>query len=447
MKNRLATLVAFLLPILLMICIPAHADYFKNGNSATLPSPSGQAGKIVSSNGSAFTFISPTTAGCTNCVTTEVGNITGVVANDNTVDNGSKLLTWMGSHSNNQIVHVTPGTYYFRTSLAIANVSNIEFRCDPGAIFQKVAAMDDDYNEYFLEFITASNIKINGCRFEGLTTDANTVNPGEQGIVCYSCHGFYVSNNYFHNLGDGAVRSTTSPSDSLDSNSTDTWITNNIFDNVAQVTTTPAGSTNTKAATSGYWVLFNKFYNLKWSLKACTRSASSGIHIVGNEIQGNPSTTLSEIQTVAQGHGTITIAATGDGVEICSVSDLWVEDNNISGTAAAGITAYTNPGSGLTHFDYGDYQIKGNIIKNTPVGIRVANDNYVDGVAGDVSGISITDNTIKNVTGVGAYSIIMTGVGGFHGSSVMGNRIISPTSGLYMTLPGTGVTSANNVQN
>jgi len=469
MKRLWTALAVFLLSFCVLLS-PGHADYFKKvtldnitggplsaakgGTGSTsaagsltniLPVQTGNSGRVLGTNGSSASWVPATTAGCSGCVQTEINTISGIVANDNTVDNGAILDSWISTHDTNQILHVTPGTYYFRTSVAESVLSNFELRCDPGAVFKKVPAMDDDFNEYFFQFVTGTNISVNGCRFEGLTTDPNTVNPGEQGIVCFSCHGFYVRRNYFKDEGDAAVRSTTLPSDSLDSNSTDTWIEDNIFDNVAQVTTTPAGSVNTKAGTSSYWVLNNKFYNLKWSLKACTRSTNSGIHIVDNEIYGNPSTTLTEIG-VAPSHTPTTISGTGDGVELCSVSDVFVRNNKIYNTAAAGITQYTN--NSVNHFDYGNYHISGNTIVNSPIGIRFSNDNGADGISNNVRGVLIYNNLIEDITGTGSpHMIIITGAGGVTGSAVFNNVMINPTSGTYMSLPGTGVTSANNVQN
>lgn len=428
----------------------------------SIMSPSGQNGKIWGSNGTTGGWVSATDPGCTGCATTEAADISGVTiaadtnlvtaGNDN--DDGNALRVWINAHPSNQIIHFTPGVYKFETWAAVNNTSNIEIKCDVGATFIKDPIMDDDFNEYFFAFITSSNIKVEGCTFRGLTTGTSTVNAGEQGIACLSCDGFYVIRNHFYDIGDAAVRSTDKVGGTPQT-SFNTWIEDNVFTNFAQITTTPAsGAPNSNSGTSNIHLKNNRMINQKWSTKMCTRGPSSGIFLIGNNISGNTSATYLSVATQAAGHGTTSVSNTNQGLEFCSVSNVQATDNfitNIGNTnpaAGAGITQYTNPGSSLPHFDYGNYNIHDNIIINANYGIVFSANLYADGGNPNVKAINIHHNTIRDIRQGGQPSmIILNGAGGFVGSAVKDNIMINPTSGSYMSLPASGVSSAGNIQN
>jgi len=401
----------------------------------TIMSPTGHSGEVWGSNGTTGGWVSASAASCAGCVVNEIQSISGVTVDNSANDEGAVLDAWIETHKTNRILHIPPGVYDFSSMVGVVGLSNFKFECDPGAIFRKKAAMDDGFNEYFFTIVQSTNVTFEGCRFEGLTTSATEYNAGEQGITCLSCDGFYVSHNYFKDIGDAAVRSSSYPTGGVPS--VNTWITNNVFENISQITTTPASGS--VQGTSNIWVVNNKFIDIKWSVKMCTRATgASGIHIIGNEINNSDEANLTNHDTG------ISAAATGAGVELCSVSDVWVENNHITDSRAAAIHTYTNPS--VNHFDWGNWHISGNTIKNSPVGIKVNNQAGLDGLYGTASAINVHDNTIIDITGAGAWSIWFLGTGGFQASQAHHNIIVNPTSGLYKTIPGSGVTYADNIE-
>lgn len=404
-----------------------------NGSAATwgavnsvIPDMTGNSGKVLSNNGSAASWIAAPTASCNGCAETRIRDISGITVDNNSDDDGAALDTELEADKTDRIIRVTPGVYDVLSSIYIDNASNIKIQCEPGAIFRKKSGAD----EYLFVFRWGSNITFDGCQFEGTTTSTTANNFGEQGILCASCNGFFVRNNRFLNIGDAAVRSTTAPSDDENNNSFNTYIDHNYFYNISQVTTTPAGSASgatSKSGTNNFHFDHNTVENLKGSIKACTRGPASGIWIEDNSIQNS------------------TALSTSTGVEICSVSNLFVRNNFITQSQSWGINAYTNPEASLYKWDWYNYMITGNVIYNVARGIRVSNPAYSgDSLSSNTRGIQVIGNTLDTVTGSGTVGITLVN-GTFHGSAVRANVLTNISSGLYMTIPGSGVANTDNV--
>ena len=396
---------------------------------ASLPSQTGNSGRILQTDGTNTSWVPAPSASCNGCVTVNVKDIPGVTADNNTDDDATAIDTYITAHPSNVIYHFPKGVFDVATTIFVDNTSNLRLEGEPGAILRKKAGMTD---EYIVVFRYGQNITFTGLQFEGLTTSLTVNRFGEQGILCGSCDGFWVRFCRFLNIGDAAVRSTTNPSDTLDANSFNTYIDHNYFYNISQVTTTPAGSLSTpvgKSGTSNYHFDHNEVYNLKGSIKGCTRGVNSSIWITDNYIQNS------------------TALVTSTGVELCSISNVTVANNYITGSQSWGINAYTNPEASLYKFDWFNYNIHDNTISNVVRGIRFSNGAYSgNGLSSDTRGISINNNTIEHVTGSGTVGITFVN-GAFRGSSVSNNRMIDMTSGLYMIIPATGVLSTGNVQN
>jgi|GEM_PF-2616956 len=397
-----------------------------------VPTQSGHAGNVLTTNGTAVSWVPPTSASCTGCGKINVQDISGVTVDNSSDDDGAALDTYLTANPTNQVVYFPKGTYEFKTSLFVDDVQNVKFECEPGAIIKKNAALDPvTVGEYLMVFRDGRDIEVSGCRFEGLTSSTTANNFGEQGILCASCIGFYVHHNKFYNFGDAAVRSTTGTRSGASADAVNTWILNNYFYNISQVTTTPAGTPvagTGKGGTTNFWVANNVFDNLKGSVKACTRYPVYGAFILNNII--NNSTALS----------------TSTGVELCSYRMVVVDGNIITGSQSWAINDYTNGESSLNKFDWYDHKIVNNMIYDVARGIRVSNAAYTgDSLSSDTSGIVVANNTMRGVTGSGTVGITLVN-GTFHGSSVHDNQMTGMTSGLYMIIPGSGVNSSNNVQ-
>lgn len=402
--------------------------------NALVPAQTGNAGKVLGTNGTSISWQAASAAACSGCVETNILDIAGVTADNNSDDEGTILDTWLATHKTKQILHVPPGVYDFSTPVGDSDLSNFKIKCDPGAVFKKKTGFSG--SDYLWLFINSSNITVEGCQFEGLTTSTTTYLFGEQGILCASCDGFFVRFNRFLNFGDAAVRASdsTSLAKGLSKN---TWIDTNYFGNVFQVTTTPGGDVvvnNEGWGGSDNWhVTNNTFDNLKGSVKYCTRYPVRGGFIHNNRI--NSSTAVS----------------TSVGVELCSVKSAKVTNNVIIGAQAQGISVYPSTATangGLNSFNWGDLLIAFNDIIDCARGIRISNDAYPgDGLKSDTSGIRVIGNTIQRPFITSGTTGISWVNGPFRGSLMSLNIVIDKQATANYFTVDAGVLDVNNVQN
>lgn len=454
-------LAAILLAVLFcLFTVTAHAQYFQrqtldnitggplpvakggtgttsttNAINALLPSQTGQSSKFLQTNGSATEWASlPVTDG--NLVMINVQTISGVTVNNNSNDDGAAIDTYIEADSArkaNKVYYFPAGEYHFTaTSLFLDGLTNVRFECEPGA---KIIKKSGSPEGYIMAFRSYYNITIRGCQFFGTTTATDANNFGEQGVLFSSGTGARFYDNEVSDIGDAAVRSNTSQAISGNTVATyDTWIVNNKFTNVSQVTTTSTGAVTGGVApggTDGIHIIGNHFYNLKGSVKICSRSPVTGAFVQGNLINN------------------ATSVATSSGIELCSYKNVEIVGNIVKNSQNWGLNGYTTAETGLNKFDWGQYTIRDNQFIDVHRGIRLSNDAYPgDTLQSDTSGISIIGNKIIRPFATSGTSGISWVNGPFRGSVMSLNVVVDKQGGAsYWTVPGSGVLNVNNIEN
>lgn len=295
----------------------------------------------------------------------------GVVPNSQQ-DNSDALMRLLQQNPKNAVIYFPAGTYYFSKSIVADHLSNVRFEGAPGAVLRK----SENFNGEYL-FITrfTQELAFTGLEFHGLTTDRNSYHWGESGLYIGTSNGALVEGCRFFDIGDAAIRITSSTAGPQGVSSSNTIVRNNYFDNVTQVTTT--SNKNGFGGSVGCWIDHNEFHNLKGSVKLATRMpGAEQVIITGNQITGAPT------------------IATSVGIEVVGYSNVFIENNTIADTGGFAMNIYSNPGKGVKGFDWGNYLVQNNKIENCLRGIRVSAQAFSDNYKPKVHDINILNNTI-----------------------------------------------------
>lgn len=263
------------------------------------------------------------------------------------------------------------GVYMFGKEVAFSNFSNIHISGDKNAVIRKTKNFTV---QAIIKFSYSDNVKISGLRFEGKTSSTTDHNWGDDGIMFLASTIIDISDCYFKNFGDSALRirsdyyTTVTP---LEVNSYGIRVTGNTFENIQQTSTTPGGS-------KSYLFANNVIKSCKGSIKFASVIQNAGKLIISNNI----------------------ILKTKNGFEFMSVSNLDINNNQIEGTDY-GIVVYTNIDLDTAinpTFPWGNLLIHNNMISKFMYGIRVRNQTYSNGDTYAANNIDINNNLVSNST-------------------------------------------------
>lgn len=278
-----------------------------------------------------------------------------------------------------------PGKYILTQSINAIGLKNVALVSDPDAPAQlfKAPGWNSVNGEYLLNIQMGSNLSLSGFELYGLTTFANGPNPvwPDQGIQFGSCNQVNIDHNKFYNFGNSALRVTTVERDPVPGvNSFNTTVTNNLFDNIYQISTT--ANDKIHGGTAGYVLANNTFTNLRGSVKFASRTAGAqDVHILNNTLQS------------------------GDhyGLEINNYNNVEILGNMIEGIKSVAINIYTagDQNKMSRGFPWGDnFTIADNTIRNCGRGIRFSPNPFYDGSQFVPRNLVIRNNSIRDLTDV-----------------------------------------------
>lgn len=310
------------------------------------------------------------------------------------------------------------GKYVLSSTVYADKLQNVALMSNPNqpAILTKGAGFP---TEYIFSTRFSYHVSVRGFTFIGNT---ETYNPNnyltgssmgwqDQGLYFGSCNGVIVSGNRFLNIGNAAVRITTAEQDPIKGvNSINSQITQNYFDNVFQVTTTSNDTIH--GGTAYLLVQDNTFDHLWGSIKFASRTPGA--------------------TNVIMNHNTINSSAT-DGIEIVGYNNVDIINNSFQNIARNAANCYSNEIS-TKGFEWGDnINFKNNTINHTGGGIRLSADAYLDGFQPQPKNVTISDNTITNLTGSAPALTLLKST--FPGLTVSNNQFSGIPSKVYLYLP------------
>ncbi len=273
--------------------------------------------------------------------------------------------------------------------------------------------------EYLLFNSMCQNVQLIGLEFYGQTSFAANADPywPDQGVYFGSCNVVKVDSNKFFNFGNAALRVATWERDPIAGvDSFKTMVSNNLFNNIYQTSTTVQD--NIHGGTNASTWLNNTFVNLRGSVKFASRTGGAGnIEFFNNVING------------------------GDhfGLEINNYSKFNLRGNRISNIKSVAMNIYTG---GTVDFPWGDnFTIANNIIDTVGRGIRYEhNPDYVP------QNLVIDSNTLSNVNDVPNIPAIWVTNGNVNGVSITKNKLSNITNKKYIGVS-TGSTNVSILDN
>ena len=311
-----------------------------------------------------------------------------------------------------------PGTYKITNRIFIQGLSNAVIT-GPGATIVKSGFSYVGGGNPVFYFLEGSFIQVKELRFIGSQPSTTDVLYGDDGILSVDCVEIDISHNEFTNFGDGAIRNlshyvTNPPTTVIAFN---VHVGFNFFNNILQTSSTPGGVDTVT-------FVGNTFSNLKGSVKFASRVANSGRIVVANNV----------IKT-----------GLGVGFEFSSTGNVLVA-NNIATDVPIMANFYTNTAVGANPATWDNLVITDNLFSGCTTGIRVASTNYNDGTRVCVNNVTISNNTIRDITGgSNDAGVLLTGT--ISNARILNNSIFTYTSnGIYLTLdPRVALTTRDNI--
>jgi hypothetical protein len=304
----------------------------------------------------------------------------------------------------------TGGKYSLTRAVRADNLQNVDLVSDRSnpAVFVKASG---NPSEYLLYFRFAKSISMAGFTFYGKTSFATNVDPvwPDQGVYFGSCDGVKVDWNKFYNFGNAALRVTTDNYDPVQGvHSFNTTVTNNIFNNIYQISTT--SNDDIHGATANYLFQYNTVANLRGAVKFASRTeGAKNVRVLYNIFNG------------------------GDhyGLEVNNFTDFYISSNTFQNIKSVAVNAYTNERASTTGFPWGNnFSIVKNKIINCGRGIRFSPNPYASGYTFTPKAVTITDNTISGITETDPY-IPAIGVfkGNIDGLTISNNKLSKISNG------------------
>ncbi len=307
-----------------------------------------------------------------------------------------------------------PGTYQLAVQIVTDKLENVDFVSDPNnpAIIRKTSGWNTANGEFLMFNKFSKNISIRGFQFYGQTNFASNANPvwPDQGVYFGSSNGLVVDNNKFYNFGNAAFRVATYEKDPVAGvNSFNTKVTNNVFNNVYQISTTSNDMIH--GATAYYLLQNNQFVNIRGSIKFASRTAGAkDVKILNNTVNG------------------------GDhyAFEIDNYDNFEIRDNKIQNIKSVAINVYTNARA-PKGFPWGDnFTIANNTIQSVGRGIRFSPDPYTDGYKPVPNNLVIDNNTISGMTESAPAIGVINGT--VKGVKITNNKLSAISSKNYISV-------------
>ena len=319
------------------------------------------------------------------------------------------------------------GKYNIDKMLSSEHLQNVALISNPKkpAILAKNPASSIEYI-FYTKF--SQNITFNGFNVIGKTPTyipsnyltGSSAGWKDQGIYFGSCNNIVISNNRFLNIGDAAIRVTTTERDAaMGVNSFNTQILNNYFDNIYQITTT---SNDTIHGGSTNMLVQNNTFNRIWgSVKFASRTPGAKYITYSNNIIRSSAT---------------------DGMEIVGYDSMDISNNIFQNIARNAVNCYSNARA-TQGYQWGDDIIfRHNTINNAGSGIRFSADPYIaDGFQPHPRNVVFTGNKITNLRGSApAISLLKSD---FPDVTVTNNLFSNIPSKKYLYMPMSNRSSVN----
>ncbi len=325
---------------------------------------------------------------------------------------------------------LNPGKYLLSAQISLQGLQNTTITSadlSHPAQLVKMPGWDSATSaEYLLSFRMCKNIELIGIAFYGQTSFATNANPNwpDQGVYFGSCDTVKVDHNQFFNIGNAALRVSTWERDPVVGvHSFNTTVTNNVFNNIYQTSTTVQD--NIHGGTAHYLMQDNSFANLRGSIKFASRTpGAEDVHFIHNVVNG------------------------GDhfGLEINNYNNMEIRDNTIANIKSVAINIYT--AAGIPGFAWGDnFTISGNTLKNVNRGIRYSHEPAINGFQNVPSNLILDNNTLSGVTETASYIPALWETSGkINGIRVTHNKLSAIANRKYIgiTSGSTGVSILNN---
>lgn len=326
-----------------------------------------------------------------------------------------------------------PGRYVLTASIYRPGLKNVRLVSDPQNPAQlfKDASWNSSANEYLIDMRYCENLALIGFEIYG-KTEVFPVYPatppwGDQGVQFASCDTVTVNRNRFFNIGNGALRVTTMAGDPIKGvNSFNTVVTNNLFDNIYQITTTSNDAEH--GGTANYRMANNVIRRLHGSVKFATRTAGArDVVIVDNLFDGSARY----------------------GLEINNYEKMEIRGNVFQDIASVAINIYTAGDERLVPkpFPWGsNFTITGNIIRNAGRGIDYRHTPFWDGSNHVPSNVVIENNSLDGIDlpSDPLYPAIYVTGSPINALRVAGNRFHHLSNGKMLSSMPSGAVVANN---
>jgi hypothetical protein len=322
------------------------------------------------------------------------------------------------------------GQYAITKILFSERLQNVALQSDPRnpAILTKA---DNASIEYLFYTRFSKNISMSGFTFIGKTptyipanyTTSGSIGWQDQGIYFGSSNGVIITNNRFYNIGNAAIRVTTTERDPVPGvNSFNTQITKNYFDNIYQISTTSNDTIH--GGTSNLLLQDNTFDHIWGSVKFASRTAGANNVTARNNKINN---------------------SANDGFEIVGYNNVDISGNTIQNVTRNAVNSYTNSVS-REGFEWGDnISFRNNRINKTGGGIRLSADPYMNGYKPKMKNVTISGNSITNLTGnFPALTLLKSDFPGLNVSDNKFSNIPSKTY-VYMPMKNLGATMRGNL--
>jgi hypothetical protein len=316
-----------------------------------------------------------------------------------------------------------PGTYQMTSEVKTTRLENVHITsvdtAQP-AHLRKVEGWNSNTGMYLFRCEYCAHVRISYLQFTGLMTVYNpndtVLHWPDQGVYYASSHNMRVDHSKFYNIGNAAVRTNTLEYDPiLGVNSSNSWIEDNYFENVWQITTTSEGSV-THGATRDWWFQRNTIKNLRGSVKNCSRTAGAyGARILNNSW----------------------LDSTRDAIELCSVNKVEIRGNTFQNTGGFLVSGYTNnaqkDGVWNASFPWAqDITFAENVSTQSRYGLRLGLDPYTDGYQPVARNLVISNNRLSKVTATEHWKpVFQVEFGPVIGATVTNNTLSEITNGKY----------------
>jgi hypothetical protein len=319
---------------------------------------------------------------------------------------------------------LNPGQFVLASQISTNGLQNTTITSadltQPAQLIKKPGWDSATSAEYILYNSMCNHVTMTGVEFYGQTSFAGSAEPywPDQGVYFGSCNVLKIDQNKFFNFGNSALRVSTWERDPVVGvDSFKTLVSNNVFNNFYQTTTTVQDNIHGGTAMSTW--INNTFTNVHGSVKFASRTpGASNIEFFNNLID------------------------TGEhfGLEINNYSNFSLKGNTIRNIGVVAMNIYTGA---IPGFPWGDnFTIANNTIDNVGRGIRFCPGPGSDGFQYNPQNLVIDNNTLSNVHDEANQPAIMIINGNVNGVTITNNKMNGITDQKYISVT-SGSTNVN----